>query len=505
MPTPKTERVRGVNDVLPETYAALAAIEERLRWRFASFGYQPMGVPILEHTELYLRKSGEELISRLYDFTYQSRRLCLRPEMTASVVRAYVDSLQEAPLPVRLCYVGPVFRYEKPGRGRDRQFTQMGLELIGATGPMADAEVIYAACKGLDALGLTGYHLAIGHVGILAEFLQSLALESRLSGFLLAQMATLRKEGVAEVTRRLAAVYPALLASEKDRPETLAGLLEGLDEAEARTVILDLLEGMTIKLDTARDAGEIADRLLTKLKRRDQSTQLRRGLAFMDELSRLVGEPRAVLAEAARLLATYGGGGRVLEQLTGLLDALGCCNLDWTRVTLDLGLSRGLQYYTGMIFEIQHGAETEERQLCGGGRYDDLVATFGGRRDTPAAGFSYGLERIYDALASEGLATGGGQRAADVLVIPISAADRGYAMRVAEELRVVGLRVEMDVRGRSVTSNFQYADKQRIPFAVVAGSNEAAAGAILLKNMATRDAEQVAVDEAARRIMGARK
>src|SRR5450830_144673 len=176
----RLEKVRGMNDVLPAEYEAGEGILAALKHSFKTFGYHPLDVPVVEHTELYLRKAGEDIISRLYDFTFQSRRLCLRPEMTASVIRAYIDNLQASALPVRLCYAGPVFRYEKPQRGRHRQFTQAGVELLGAPGPLADAEIIALACKSLDALGLPDYKVVLGHVGILSRFLEGLQLDSRL-------------------------------------------------------------------------------------------------------------------------------------------------------------------------------------------------------------------------------------------------------------------------------------------------------------------------------------
>ena len=153
MQTVKVERVRGVNDILPSTYQIDQQIKSILSRNFESYGYQPIDVPLIEYTELYLKKSGEDIISRLYDFIYRNRRLCLRPEFTASVVRAYLDNLQEVPLPVRLYYKGPVFRYEQPQKERYRQFTQMGIELIGATGAIADGEVISLASQGLGQIG----------------------------------------------------------------------------------------------------------------------------------------------------------------------------------------------------------------------------------------------------------------------------------------------------------------------------------------------------------------
>src|SRR5207253_2060802 len=131
------QRVRGTTDVLPPKDARLRRLESTLRDGFASFGYQGIETPILEPLELFLRKSGDEIIARMYSFSHWNRRLCLRPELTASVMRAFVDELQGRSLPLRLHYGGPMFRYERPSRGRSRQFTGVGIALVGVASETA--------------------------------------------------------------------------------------------------------------------------------------------------------------------------------------------------------------------------------------------------------------------------------------------------------------------------------------------------------------------------------
>lgn len=491
---------------MPDACAALKQIEEQWKSCFESFGYRPIDVPLIEHTELYLKKSGEDIVDRLYDFTYRNRRLSLRPELTASVARAYVDNLQGVPLPIRLYYVGSAFRYERPQKGRYRQFTQMGIELIGATGAMADAEAIAIACRGLERVGLSGYRVVIGHIGVLAKFLDNLHLESRLSSFLLANLENLRKEGKEKVESRLREIYPAFgLQSEgAGEPESepakkLTDLFQGMDAGEAKTAILDLLKSMNIQLEGNREPDEIVDRLLTKMKRQDQTERIEKALEFMSQLGELVGEPAAVLKEAEKLLSAYGIDCAGLEQLREISSILEFYNLDPNRISLDLGISRGLQYYTGMIFEIHHGTLEEERQLCGGGRYDDLVATLGGQMPTPATGFSCGLERLRLALELEGKLPVSYQPV-DVLVVPVSPEDSGYAIGVAEKLRAEGLRVEIDVRTKNLSGNLQYAQKQGIPFTAIVGSDERRTSEVVLKNMNSGEQVRVAANAAGNQI-----
>src|SRR5688572_19860416 len=153
------EPVRGMRDHLPSEEQRLTATRHTLERVLDSWGYQPVDLPLLERRELYLRKSGEDLVGKLYDFVYQGRSLALRPEWTASVLRAYLRSMQAEPLPVRLRYAGPVFRYERPQRLTYRQFTQVGVELIGASAPRGDAEIIVLACHGLAEAGVGEWKL----------------------------------------------------------------------------------------------------------------------------------------------------------------------------------------------------------------------------------------------------------------------------------------------------------------------------------------------------------
>ena len=143
--------VRGMRDVLPADLSSQIIISARLERVLAAYGYQPIDVPIVEQRDLYLRKLGEELVGKVYEFSFNGRELALRPEWTASVLRAYVGRMQDQPLPLRLRYVGPVFRNERPQRGTYRQFTQVGVELIGGPTPRGDAECIALACEGLSA------------------------------------------------------------------------------------------------------------------------------------------------------------------------------------------------------------------------------------------------------------------------------------------------------------------------------------------------------------------
>jgi histidyl-tRNA synthetase len=522
----RIESVRGMSDVLSDSYEVYRAITTQLKHCFESFGYRPIEVPIVEHTELYLRKSGEEIVARMYDFVYQNRRLCLRPEMTASIIRAYVESLEKkAPLPVRLHYNGSVFRYERPQRAKYRQFTQIGVELIGSGGATPDAEVIWTACKSLRALGLSEYRLVIGHIGVLTRFLSDLNLGTRLENLLLSSMELLRQEnGRPKVEQKLVEIYPDYQREassdldgndpsndpsndpgEENRLEKLTEIFSHMQDEDARSAILDLLSSLNIDLKGNRSPEEIADRLLEKVKNRDRVPRIDLALQFMTELAALKGEPFEVLDQGKALLPKYGIDCQPLDELRAILEVLKLYDLDWDKVSLDLGLSRGLQYYTGTIFEIHHGSLGEERQLCGGGRYDDLVTTLGGKEITPATGFSFGLERLYLALEDEGKLEADRSSVPEVLVIALDSSEYAYAVTVAEQLRDKALRVELDVRDRNVSKNFQYAERQNFPFVIVVGSDERSRSEVTLRDRVSKEGKRMTVEAAATEILRSRK
>jgi histidyl-tRNA synthetase len=487
------EKVRGMLDLLPEQRQAQQAVGAALEAHLAAYGYRLVELPVLEQTELYLRKVGQEMAGKLYAFRHHNRDLCLRPELTASVMRAYVAYYQNASLPLRLGYHGPVFRYEAPGRGRYRQFTELGVELIGAGAPAADAEVIHLAAAGLERLGLRDYQVVIGHIGIAQAFLAGLALDQRVRDWLTWSMEDLRRHDAEQLHHALSALLPAANGAGPALDEALAAAgaatgWEGLPPDEAERVVLRVLRSAGFDLSgSRRTPEEIARRLVGKLARRQSNADVERALAFLRRLARLRGAPAVVLADLRALLAEERLPDAAVGQVEALLDGLAAYGLPPARITLDAGLGRGLHFYTGIIFEIYDGAGVD--QLAGGGRYDDLASVLGARERTPACGFAYGLERVVEALTVRGLAPAAPAVAPEVLVCAVSAAESAYAIQVAQALRAEGRRVELDVRGRGVRANLEAANRRGIPYVAIVGEAERRAGAYVWRDMAAQAQE----------------
>ncbi|MCD5410018.1 MAG: histidine--tRNA ligase [Methanocellales archaeon] len=173
----KIQKPRGTRDFLPAEMTKRRFIENKMRQTVENWGYQEVQTPIFEHLELFTIKSGETIVNEIYDFEDKGgRALALRPELTASVLRMYVDELQVAPKPLKLYYFGNCFRYERPQKGRFREFWHFGAELIGSDRPEADAEVIALASSVLDVIDLKG-DLRIGELSTLRSLMGSLDVE----------------------------------------------------------------------------------------------------------------------------------------------------------------------------------------------------------------------------------------------------------------------------------------------------------------------------------------
>ena len=448
-----SEAVRGTHDLFASAVQHQQAIVASIKDVFDRAGYDPIDVPLLEHRDLYLKKSGDELLSKLYHWTQGGRELALRPEWTASVLRAVINGLSDVPQPIRLRYAGPVFRYERPRRATFRQFTQVGLELLGASGFRADAEVLGLAVAGLRAVGIEQYTLTIGHIGVIKALLAVLGLPERTTSALTWTLERLRSHGVAAVREQWhddAAELPLDLDA-----------LSHLADADIETLLLRVLPSLGVRLDGGgREPTAIVNRLVRKLRYATVPDQLERAWTLLSALSAARGSAESVLPTVRALLIDHDLPATLLDELTATLDLLRAYAVPSEQIVLDFGMGRGLHYYTGLIFEID-GADG--LQLCGGGRYDDLVAALGGRA-TPAVGFAYGLERVIAAAPAPALVA--------VPSVLVMSDDPAAAVRAAATLQDQGYRTSIDVRGRSQSANVHDARRRGIRhLAVVAGDS----------------------------------
>lgn len=498
------QRVRGTTDVLPPDDARLRELEAQLRAGFESFGYVGMQTPVIEPLELFLRKSGDEIVARMYAFSHWNRRLCLRPEVTASIIRAFVDQLQGHSLPLRVHYGGPIFRYERPSRGRSRQFTVVGLELIGASGAAADAEVLHLACAGLEAAGIKRYRLVVGHLGAALQLLAQLGMSDHAQGLVLDQMEPIARGRVDpdDAIARVAALLGGGKASANGAASDLPPGLAGLPEEQAAAIAQDILGRASLPVEGgARQPRDIIQRLLAKARRPDPTDQVRAAFEFVGELHAAAGAPSELGSRLRPLLEARGLSTEPVDEVLSalnLLEAHGPISPE-AEVQVDLSLARGLRYYTGLVFEIYVDSEDGPMQLCGGGRYDDLVRALGGRDAVPACGFQYGLERMDLATSRQDTL-----HKPRVLVVGVSASDHVFALDLARTVRQVdGVVVEQDVRLRGVKSALRYADRAGMDLVLIVGEREREEQVVVLRDMRSRQETRVALGDLAHSVRSA--
>jgi histidyl-tRNA synthetase len=395
--------VRGTRDWLPPENARYCALERRLLEGFARAGYEPLRTPILEFTELHERRSGAGIVSKLFELTSAGPSgICLRPELTASIVRAFAAAPACPPLPWRVSSSGPVFRYESdPAPGRLREFTQAGVELIGKAGPTADAEVIGLADSTLQSAGIPDATIRIGHAGLILEILGHAGLPAAASSALIEMLSAAAADG-----KGIQALDSVL--------ERLAGWLKAGDLAEAIVPAVsqaddhgvDRLFRQLVPDVTGRRSGhEIIHRLRRKWDLDHSLSEiLGRVRGQFHALGELRGPAPGVLHRLDRTFAVQAP--RSISDLGELVSQLGQCGVDASRVELDLGFGRGIGFYTQMIFELTVPDPDGPIDVCGGGRYDGLARVLGSDRDGHGVGFAFGLERLADVCSARALPAG---------------------------------------------------------------------------------------------------
>ncbi|HXZ04405.1 MAG TPA: ATP phosphoribosyltransferase regulatory subunit [Ktedonobacteraceae bacterium] len=475
------ERLRGMHDRLPETYEHQRWAIDRLSAFLAQAGYDPVDPPILERSELFQSSFGQELWQNLYTFHLHHRDLCMRPEFTASICRLYLDHYQQQTLPIRFQYAGPVFRYETPGRGRYRQHTQLGVELFGGHSISADAEILQLACEALNKLQISSYRLELGHIGVVSGFINRLQLDEHAARLLLSLMEQISRseEGERLAQSRLETLYPANRPGKSDMSSNNTGIITVADTH----LLTSLLSSISVTFGSDDARHEVVERYLWKMERSEQRRRILHALEFLRALHAISGSPPEVFGALRDLLERYKLDPKPLAELEQLVGVIEQSAITSQQIILNLALGRGVSYYTGLVFEI-HAMDDEgfDTQLCGGGRYDDLLRAVGGSRDINACGFAFGVERLLPLVPKSNLPI---VEKTQALIIPVNIQNMPYALRVAKVAREVGLRVEVDVAGHGVGAGLKLATKKETPWALIVGDDEQQANKVTLHHLVT--------------------
>jgi histidyl-tRNA synthetase len=365
------------------------ALEHLLEDVAQRHGFSRVQTPVFESLELFTAKSGPGVINQLYAFQDKGERdLTLRPELTAPVMRMVAEEMRMDTKPLRLSYYGQCYRYEEFKTGRYREFFQYGVELIGASGPLAEAEVLALAVNMLHASGLEGWEIRIGHVGVLKDALTGLGLSGEVD------------EATGEPP-----VASAMRLLDKGDDAGLAELFSthGLDPVNAEPL---------------------------------------RALASLDGGMETLGPARALLSSMDGVALD------ALDELETTLTALTALAPAPPSLAVDLTVARGLDYYTGMVFEVMVEELGGEGQVLGGGSYK-LLHMFGLPDLDPCCGFGLGFDRVLLALESQAETSGrdeavpGEFDARPYIAVAPNKADHAPLLPLVAALREQGARVEL--------------------------------------------------------------
>ena len=409
---------RGTRDFTPDEMHKRRYIENSMRNTFQTFGYREIQTPMFENLELFTAKSGETIIEELYAFKDKSGRdLALRPELTAPVIRLYVDKLQMKPKPLKLFYFGSCFRYDRPQKGRYREFTQAGCELIGTDTPEAYAELIALAYTLLKNVGLKNIKLNIGNLTVLSTIFKKI----------------------------------------------------GLTKDQQRYIIPLIDKALFEELYSALQDFNIENTKITDFLEILQTSDL-------EKIKKYIMEDETVSKE--------------LDKLEDIFDLLNNC-FKIKNYQIKMSIVRGLDYYTGLVFEIEAPMLGAEKQLCGGGAYE-LISLFGGK-DTPTAGFAVGFDRTILALETEGQEFP--LPGVDVYVIPVNREMVKKTLEITQLLREKGLSVDVDLLRRGLSKSLKYANSLNASKAVIVGPDELKKNAVTLRDLKSGEQKIVKIKE----------
>ena len=453
MPRILPQTLKGFQDLLPDAMCVREAAVAIIRDTYARFGFDPLDTPVLERLDTLTGATEGETGKQIFTLeTQEAEAAALRFDLTvpfARVVSQYRDRIR---LPFRRCHIGPVFRADKPGPGRFRQFTQCDIDIAGASTVDADAEIIATLCEAFRALGLRGnppkYRVRVSSRRLVDALLQGYGVTDPATlKHTLRVMDKLQKVGLEKVRLELG---PGRVDESGD-PIPGVGLESGVIDCVAEFVGV-----------SAPDRKS----MLTRLAGRLPDTQLaREAVAEMTELDRC-------------------------------LDALGLTDQE---VCFDPSLTRGLDYYTGPVLEVVLPEAPEFGSVGGGGRYDGLCDRFLDE-PVPATGASIGLDRLVAALIHLGLAPAPA-RPVQACVVSVGRVPREEVLRLAAELRAQGLNVvTFPGAKKGLGAQLSLADHYGIPAAVVLGEDELARGVAGVKDLAMGKAirENIADHEAYR-------
>ncbi len=450
MGSAKTQPARGMRDFLPEDVRKRNYVIGVVKEVYERYGFEPLETPAVENIETLTGKYGEEgnqlifkILKRGVHEGTGEADLALRYDLTVPLARVVAEYRDKLPKFFKRYQIQPVWRADRPARGRYREFFQCDVDVLGSKSMVVEAEICSAASEVLKRLGFNDFCIRLNHRKVLTGIL-----------------------GVAGV---------------------------GLDKHEAALIALDKLdkigvEGVQKELEGRGIDPTVGKRLLdffTELSDLDHAADLAID-GNDDEINTALN--RAVLGRIVEFVEDNEHGSNGVIELQAILDYTSAAGIA-SHVKIDPSLARGLSYYTGAIMEIS--VKDLAGSLGGGGRYDNLVGMFAGQ-DIPACGFSLGLERIIVVMSEREMFPANLSAApADVMVAIWNEETLGESIALAHELRSGNVRVDVYPEADKLGKQFKYASARGIPYVVVIGDEERERGEVALKNLTTGEQRKI--------------
>lgn len=439
-------------ELLPRDQIAFQRMLDTIRHTFERFGFLPVETPVMELSEVLLTKSGGETERQVYFVQSTGAlekggeglpELALRFDLTVPLARYVAEHEHELAFPFRRYQMQRVYRGERAQRGRFREFYQCDIDVIGkdALSPRFDAEIPAVIAAVFERLAIGDFTIQLNHRKLLRGYFEGMGIEGDRQLPVLRELDKLDKRGEDAVRA------------------TLAG------------------EGFEL-------AAEAIEKLMAFSRVRSQGHD--DALAKLDAL----GTGTALFEE-----------GRT--ELRAILLQLKALGVDESRYAINLSIARGLDYYTGVVYETTLDAYPQIGSICSGGRYDNLASHYT-KSKLPGVGISIGLTRLFYQLREAGL-IGSADSSVDVLVALLDDAGLDAALSMSQRLRAAGLNVETQFEPRKLAKQFQYADKAGIRFVVMRGEDEAARGVVAVKDLRRGQQFEVAENELANALLQARE
>lgn len=423
--------LKGFRDILPAAEIERAGLQEKITNVYRSFGFVPIDTPVLEYSEILLRKSSGETEKQVFRFLDNGKRdVALRFDLTVPFARFTAEHEAELYFPFKRYHIAKVWRGEKPQAGRYREFIQCDIDTVGSDSAASDFEILNVMKTALEEIGVKDITIHVNHRGIFNRFLTKIESGEK-SEEILRCVDKLAKVGTEQVQKELEE-----LTSSKEKAELILKYISGGKDFDST---LDIIEQM---------AGGEAD-------------DTRR----MREI-------------------------REMMKASGIQDAY----------VFDPSITRGLDYYTGIVYETFLNALPSIGSVCSGGRYDNLAGLYT-KTKLPGVGGSIGLDRLIAGLEQLGKTSKKGS----YLDAEIFCADKSLSIlyqKTAAELRKYGVKVEVFPDAKKMGQQYALSEAKSIPWGIIIGSNEAACGKITLKNLLTREQfENISVEQAAEKIL----